>query len=404
MTDLLKTLAVLSLIFFLLRRRVFIGTVMAAGSLVLALLYVTPPALFLKGVYLALFSPRALEMTSMLICTMIMENIMRRTGTMREMVTSVAGIFPDRRFVMAAMPATIGLLPSVGGAVFSAPMVAEAAEGLAIQGEQKAFINYWYRHIWEYVSPLYPGIILVSGMTGRSFRDLALAHAPYAVAVVLVGVFFCFRGVPSDGVVSRGEAPLRSAITFVLAISPIVLALVLVVIVRVNPGLALGGAVLVLLLWHRYTPARIVETLRESVSFKAVFLVAGVLLFQETLEATGALHGVSDFLAGSGLPMLPLIMAIPFLAGMMTGLTVAFVGITFPFLLPLMSEGGVVGPGLLALAFGSGFCGVMLSPLHLCLILSGEYFNADFGTVFRRLPIPSALVLASGFITWYLYS
>jgi len=89
---------------------------------------------------------------------------------------------------------------------------------------------------------------------------------------------------------------------------------------------------------------------------------------------------------------------------MMTGLTVAFVGITFPFLLPLMGEGGVVGPGLLALAFGSGFCGVMLSPLHLCLILSGEYFNADFGAVFRRLPIPSALVLASGFITWYLYS
>lgn len=404
MTDLLKTLAVLSLIFFLLRRRVFIGTVMAAGSLVLALLYATPPALFLKGVYLALFSPRALEMTSMLICTMIMENIMRQTGTMREMVTSVAGIFPDRRFVMAAMPATIGLLPSVGGAVFSAPMVAEAAEGMAIQGEQKAFINYWYRHIWEYVSPLYPGIILVSGMTGRSFRDLALAHAPYAVAVVLVGVFFCFRGVQSGGDVSRGEAPLRAAMTFGLAISPIMLALVLVVVVGVNPGLALGGAVLVLLLWHRYTPARIALTLRESVSFKAVFLVAGVLLFQETLEATGALHGVSDFLAGSGLPMLPLIMAIPFLAGMMTGLTVAFVGITFPFLLPLMSEGGGVGPGLLALAFGSGFCGVMLSPLHLCLILSGEYFNADFGTVFRRLPFPSALVLASGFITWYLYS
>ncbi|MBI5656833.1 MAG: DUF401 family protein, partial [Geobacter sp.] len=287
MTDLLKTLAVLSLIFFLLRRRVFIGTVMAAGSLVLALLYVTPPALFLKGVYLALFSPRALEMTSMLVCTMIMENIMRRTGTMREMVTSVAGIFPDRRFVMAAMPATIGLLPSVGGAVFSAPMVAEAAEGMAIQGEQKAFINYWYRHIWEYVSPLYPGIILVSGMTGRSFRDLALAHAPYAVAVVLVGVFFCFRGVEPGGVVSRGEAPLRSAMTFGLAISPIMLALVLVVVVGVNPGLALGGAVLVLLLWHRYTPARIALTLRESVSFKAVFLVAGVLLFQETLEATG---------------------------------------------------------------------------------------------------------------------
>lgn len=404
MIDLLKTLTVLFLIFILLRRRVFIGTVMAVGSVLLALLYLTPPADFMKGVYRALFSPRSLEMTSMLICTMIMENILRRTGTMRQMVASVAKIFPDPRFVMAAMPATIGLLPSVGGAVFSAPMVAEAAAGLEISAEQKSFINYWYRHIWEYVSPLYPGIILVSGMTGLSFRDLAVAHASYAAAVVLVGIPFCFRGLKP--VVDRrvGESPLRAAAEFTLEISPIMLALALVIFWKVNPGLALGGAVLALFAWHRFTPARVVETLRESVSPKSVLLVAGVLLFQETLQGSGALQGVTGFLAGSGLPLALLIMTIPFLAGVSTGLTVAFVGISFPFLLPLITVAGKVSPGLLALAFGGGFCGVMLSPLHLCLVLSGEYFNADFGKVFRYLPVPSALVLAAGFIPFYLYS
>jgi hypothetical protein len=90
---------------------------------------------------------------------------------------------------------------------------------------------------------------------------------------------------------------------------------------------------------------------------------------------------------------------IPFLAGIMTGLTVGFVGITFPFLLPLLTFNGTADPSLLAIAFGGGFCGVMLSPLHLCLVLSGEYFNADFSKVYRLLIIPSILVLAAGVAT-----
>lgn len=403
MLDLLKTLAVLSFVIILLRRRVFIGTVMAAGSLLLALLYLTPLSDLLTALQRAIFSGRAVEMTVMLLCTMIMENILRRTGTMRKMVASVGQIIPDPRFVMAAMPATIGLLPSVGGAVFSAPMVAEAAEGMALSAEQKAFVNYWYRHAWEYVSPLYPGIILVAGMTGRSFRELAVAHSSYAVAQLAVGLLFCFRGI-RGATALRLQAPLRAAAEFSLSISPIIIALLLVVVVGVNPGLALGGAVVLLFLWHRYPLVRVAETLRESISPKSFLLVTGVLFFQETLRITGAMQGVSGYLTASGLPLVLLIIVIPLLTGAMTGLTVAFVGISFPFLLPLMSPGGSVAPGLLALAFGGGFCGVMLSPLHLCLVLSGEYFNADFGSVYRRLLLPSALVLAAGFIPYCLYS
>jgi integral membrane protein (TIGR00529 family) len=189
---------------------------------------------------------------------------------------------------------------------------------------------------------------------------------------------------------------------FLKAVSPIMLAMGLVVIAGINPLLAMSAAVLALLLWHRYSAAAILETLRESVSPKVLLLVAGVLLFRETLEATGALKGVSGYLAASGISLLPLIILIPFLAGIMTGLTVGFVGITFPFLLPLLAANGQSMPELVAIAFGSGFCGVMLSPLHLCLVLSGEYFNADFARVYRRLLIPSALVLALGLLVNYL--
>ncbi|MBT0653741.1 DUF401 family protein [Geomobilimonas luticola] len=403
MVDLIKTLVVLAVLVVLLRRKVYLGTVMAVGSLLLALLYLTPPRAFLEGVYRALLAPRSLEMTAMLVFTMIMENVLRKTGTLKRMVASLAEILPDGRLIMAAMPAMIGLLPSPGGAVFSAPMVSEAAAGTEIDADQKAFINYWYRHIWEYVSPLYPGIILVSGLTGLHYASLSLANAPFALSVVGWGALFCFAGVGPVRIARERTAGRWKAFSaFLLAVAPILVTLVLVVVLRVNPVPAMGGVVVFLYLLHRYSPAKVWESLRESVSLKAVFLVLGIMVFQETLQVTGALDGVSRFFTSSGLPPILIIVAIPFLAGLMTGLTIAYVGITFPLLLPLMG-GATPSLGLLALAFGSGFAGVMLSPLHLCLVLTREYFNADMAKVYHRLWVPSALVLAAAVIPLWLF-
>jgi hypothetical protein len=157
-----------------------------------------------------------------------------------------------------------------------------------------------------------------------------------------------------------------------------------------------------LYLVHRYSPAAIVRSLRESISLKAMTLVFGIMIFQETLRLTGALDGISRFFAESGLPAVLIITVIPFLAGVMTGLTVAFVGITFPILMPLMG-GDTLSLGLLSLAFGSGFTGVMISPVHLCLVLTREYFEADMAKVYHRLWIPQTLVLAAALVPVYIF-
>jgi len=402
MPDLLKTAAVLILIILLLRRNVSMAAVMPIGALVLGLIYLTPPRDFLRAATLALFSPKSIEMTVTLLLTMVMEHILRSTGMLKRMVSSLSAALPDRRVVMAAMPAMIGMLPSPGGAVFSAPMVHEAAGEAPITPEQKALINYWYRHIWEYVSPLYPGVILVAGITGLSTQTLFIANLPFAISVVAWGVLFCFHGIgrhhspPSD--IRRS----REFLTFLTMISPIMLALLLVVLLRVTAPLALGGAVLSLYVVQRYTPAMILKNLRESVSGKALFLVIGIMIFQEVLRVTGALAGISNYFSSSQMSVHLLLFLVPFIAGVMTGLTVGFVGITFPLLLPLMG-GATPSPGLVALAFGSGFAGVMLSPVHLCYVLTCDYFKADIARVYHRLWLPSACVLAAALIPLYLY-
>lgn len=400
MNDLLKTAAVLILIIVLLRRKVSMSAVMPIGAAVLGIVYLTPPLEFLKAVAAAVFAPKSLEMTLTLTLTMVMENILRTTGMLKRMVSSLSTAIPDRRFVMAAMPAMIGMLPSPGGAVFSAPMVDEAAGEASLSPEHKALINYWYRHIWEYISPLYPGIILAAGITGLSTQTLFIANLPFALSVIGWGVPFCFQGVGRQETRPSAAGRKREFLTFLAMISPIMLALLLVVLFRVNAALALGGAVVALYGFHRYTPAMILKNLRESVSGKALFLVIGIMIFQEVLRTTGALGGISSFFTASRMPVYLLLFLIPFIAGVMTGLTVGFVGITFPLLLPLMGEASI-SPALVALAFGSGFAGVMLSPVHLCYVLTCEYFHADIAKVYHRLFLPSICVMAAVLIPLY---
>lgn len=407
MRDLLITGLVLACIIWLLRRKVSMTAVMPVGAALLALFYLLPLPKLAGAVWQAVAAPKSLEMTATLALTMVMEHLLRTTGMLKRMVTSLSLALSDQRAVMASLPAMIGMLPSPGGAVFSAPMVGEAAEGIEISAEQKALINYWYRHIWEYVSPLYPGIILAAGLTGLSTQQLFAAHLPFALVVIAGGAWFCFRGItalqPKE---KAAEAPaggrLRQFGVFLLMAAPILISLGLVVAFKVSPVIALGGGVLTLFIAHRYRPLQIGKVLLESLSIKALLLVVGIMIFQEVLRATGALAGISAFFAASSLP-LPLLMAlVPFIAGLMTGLTVGYVGITFPLLLPLMG-GDHPSLWLESLAFASGFCGVMLSPVHLCFVLTREFFGADTAQVYHRLIAPSLLVMAAAVVPWLLY-
>lgn len=400
MPDLLKTSLVLVFIILLLRRKVSMAAVMPVGAVLLGILYLAPPVQFFEAALRGVIAPASLEMTITLMLTMVMENILRTSGILKRMVGSLSAALRDRRVVMAAMPAMIGMLPSPGGAVFSAPMVSEAAGEGAIKPEQKALINYWYRHIWEYVSPLYPGVILAAGLSGISTQTIFIANLPFALAVIVWGALFCFRGIGRQQTPAAGKHRGRELMVFLLTISPILLSLLLVIIFRISPAVSLGISVLVLYAALRYSPAMIVKNLRESISLKALFMVVGIMVFKEVLEITGALHGVSSFFAVSGLPVHLVLILIPFIAGIMTGLTVGYIGITFPLLLPLM--GTTPSPGLVALAFASGFAGVMLSPVHLCYVLTCEYFHTDVAKVYHSLLLPSALVLAAAVIPlWF---
>jgi integral membrane protein (TIGR00529 family) len=397
-TDLLKIGGAFGLILLLLRFRWNFGVVMLAGSLFLGILYGISPVRQLKITVNSAFDPITINLVTGLVLIMALENIIRKRGVLKRMMESVVNLARDRRIAMAVLPGVIGLLPSAGGAAFSAPMVQEAAADSDIRPERKAFINYWFRHIWEYISPMYPGVILASAVTKIPVSAFMLSQLPLPLTLVAVGSLLGFRDMKASAIAGRRDW--NEAATLFLTLTPILASVVLVAVVRIPLGIAMAGIVTAMLMFFRYSWSEIATTMRESFSGNIMLMTAGVMIFKGMLDATGAIEALPVFFHESGLPASIVFFTLPFIVGLLTGLTVGFVGATFPIIMAM--TGGHPDPGAVTFAFASGFAGVMLSPTHLCYLLTLRYFKADMAGTYRLLYVPVVLVFLAGLIRlWF---
>ena len=91
------------------------------------------------------------------------------------------------------------------------------------------------------------------------------------------------------------------------------------------------------------------------------------------------------------------------LAGLVTGIAIGFAGAAFPIIVGFVSADPTMQPiGALVLAFSMGYAGMMLSPVHLCFLLTIDYFNASFIKVYRYL-LPCVLSIMLWGIAMYFF-
>ena len=97
------------------------------------------------------------------------------------------------------------------------------------------------------------------------------------------------------------------------------------------------------------------------------------------------------------IPLFLVIFMVPFVIGLLTGYSVAGVSMAFPVLASFLGSWNAV-----LLAYAGAFLGVQLSPVHLCLVLTVEYFKADLAAVYRRLIPLVALMCLLAVLLWSL--
>jgi len=136
---------------------------------------------------------------------------------------------------------------------------------------------------------------------------------------------------------------------------------------------------------------------------KMLLIILMVRVYGSYIEADiggmSVVQSMADEMQRFGIPTLPLIMLLPFFTGMTMGVSVGFSATSMPVVVALLGPAPEFGilMGTVLFAYVSGFMGTMLSPLHVCMIVTVEYYKTELLRSYRPVVIPVLFMIASAF-------
>ena len=343
---------------------------------------------------------------------------MKESRIMEDLVTSLKSRLSGK-LLFIVVPAVIGLIPMPGGALFSAPLVDNCDTEKSIQNELKSQINYWFRHIWEYWFPLYAGVILAVQITGLEIWQIAAVNFPITVFSIFGGYLLLLRKLDITAEKQKKEEKLP----VLVHLMPIIIIVGCYIIISIFfPGiksvskyLPMGLSILI---------SMIATQIRRPISFekwlKIIFsrkifdmvLIVGVIriysVFIESRlpDGTFLIEMLRNELSVSGIPPLMLVMLLPFISGFATGIAIGFVGASFPIVISIIGPDPSLAVLLstVSIAYASGHIGQLLSPVHVCNIVTNRYFKTDLiKTTVKLIPVCMFILAGAFFSSFFIY-
>jgi len=398
-TEIIKLLVVIAVIIFLIRKKWDLGYIMLIASLLLGASFGLNPIQLGENFVLALVDPMTLRLIGLVVLVYILSGVLRKVESLKDLVDSLQQLVKDYRLILAFIPGLLGLIPMPAGAIFSAPMVKEIGDREGLTAEENTFVNYWFRHVWEFVWPLFSGMILFAGLLKVEIREVILVQFPLTITAMIVGFIWEYKNLKKNaGTISKKDIFLNLKKLF-LGVWPILLIIVLVLAVKIDLLLSLVIVIFSLFFLNikKLSLKTLKEIIRNDVDLSVMILIAGIMIFQRMLQVSGGIEVIPKVFAKLGMHPYIVLFSIPFFIGTMTGLSTASLGIGLPILLPIIVQ---VEANLYyaMLAFTGSFIGVMISPMHLCLLVTKNYFKADMGKIYKMLILPLIIIVLSSLV------
>ena len=384
----------MAIIILMLRRHIPIGPCMLTGGLFIWLMK-TPELHYLTQAFTETLSlPRTYDIIFALYFVMCLEIELRTSGALAGMVHALQKIFSSNRVTLAVMPAFLGLLPSLGGARFSAPIVEEASKGLGLTNDHQAAINFWFRHIFEFSSPIIPGMIMACNIAGVAYSEFIMHLCWLTVLMFSVGWFVLIRPIKNDSIKENAgsqAADEQGWQDLWLSLSPVVLTFVLVVFFNMNASVGMGVVTAGLFLVLHFTKREVSlkDVVVGAIDMKMFFNVLCILYFIQILTVTQVLQEIVAAFQSSPLPMPVIIACVSFIIGVLTGMSQGHVAIIMP-IIAAMQTGSL---NLAGVAMAFGVAGQMLTPTHMCLVVTVDYFKANFFKTLKPVLIGEVMLL-----------
>ncbi len=392
-------------------KKLNIGFIMLLGAFTLGLLSGLPFTVIATVFFNGLFNYITIMLVFSIILLGVLGNILKETSALEEAVENLQNLVADIRVISAAMPALIGMLTVPGGAILSAPLCAEAGSKLDLPPHRQAAINIWFRHVLYFMLPLFPSLIIASQISGVPISRFFLINLPLTMIGMISGFYLLFRGYKtSPNSINFSWSRLWMLTRSIL---PLILIMLLVVIFELYFPLAIAAGVILALL--NYLPAenilatilnRFKTMILPGIKLPVALVIIGIMVYKEMLEESAVLIDMTNVVLGLGIPVLVLIIFIPFLIGMLTGDNSASIAVIFPLFIPLLPVGSPLAySAYAAYLYTSSTAGHIISPAHPCFALTKEYFKEDIrGIVLPLLPLLLVVMITGLIITLLLSS
>jgi len=398
-TEIIKLLAVIAVIIFLIKRKWKLKYIMLLASLLLGVLFALSPLQIGEVFVLALIDPTTLKLMGIIVLVYILSGVLTKVESLGDLVDSLRGLVKDYRLTLAFIPTLLGLIPMPAGAMFSAPMVKEIGDRAGLTPEEETFVNYWFRHIWEFVWPLFPSIILFAGLLKVEIQEVILVQLPLTIATVIVGFVWEYKNLKKETTLINKKDILLNLKKLFFGVWPILLIVILVLGTKTDLLFSLLIVILSLIFLNikKISLKMLKDIIINDVDLGVVILIGSIMIFKRILQVSGGVEIIPEAFAKLGVHPFVVLFSIPFFIGMMTGIGTAALGIGLPVLLPIIVQ-GEANLYYAMLAFTGSFVGVMISPMHLCLVVTRNYFKADMGKIYKMLIPPLLIMILSALI------
>lgn len=392
---------------FLVSKKVNIGYSLMIGATLLSLLNGRNIS-YIFNVFLRTFSESTtitLALTIALIT--VLGHLMEKYLILDRMITALEQMLRSAKSTILIAPAIIGTLLVTGGALMSCPVVDTLGDRLDISKDKRASINLIFRHALYFFFPLSPTIILAAEIGEYELWDFVKLQFPIAVAMYILGYFFYLRKYHEPKLEKiEMKQYFRTIGEFALYSSPILMSLFGVFIFNLPFYISLVIGILVAILINLYDKSKndkyninenIFVTMYKGLKPSMVIAVIGIMIFKNVVNDFDELFIFLNNLLDKGIPIELLILISCAIISFSLASTQPSIAILYPMILPLAPDYDTM---LLYAMFiyTSGFMFYYISPLHMCQVLTLEYFEVKIKDLYKNyiyiLPLTYLVMIA----------
>jgi len=409
MLNLIGVIIAFAVIIFLIRKKFNFGLSLILGSLIVgifSLQIIKLEDIFKAIIQATIYSldentiyTETIELALLMTLIFVLAKCMQETGSIKKLIDSLRTIF-TKGGTLGVIPAVYGLMPVPGGALFSAPTIDEEGDKYNLDQNKKNFLNIWFRHIWFPIYPISSALILItsSKFSNIGIYTLILANIPAFIASIIIGIIFLKKFIKNAPL--QKNKPSRSYSGFIFIIPPILPVILYAVLqffgISEIRTFLIGVLFSIVLVYYlsELNISEFFQIIKKSLTWRLGLAIFGIMIFREIFEVSQANIVLKDLIINLPFPAIWMVIIIPLILGILTGYNLGAVALSYPILVPFfpLNISFITLVGLTSLIFISSLIGYLISPIHLCNVLSSDYLKTDTTRMYRLL-FPAVILI-----------